>query len=65
MSIVYYHHSKRQPPCALGDNSLSCAEHHSVTLTKGGSYLFRHKNVRPAIADVVAELAGIGKERCS
>jgi hypothetical protein len=53
-------------PRALEGHSLSLfewADPQSPALSAGGTYLYRHKNIRPAIADVLAELIGIGPER--
>jgi hypothetical protein len=60
------HRSKRHKiPRALQGHSPSLFEwaDQSPALTAGGLYLHRHKNIRPAIADVLAELIGIDPER--
>jgi hypothetical protein len=53
-------------PRALRSHSPSLfewADLQSPALTAGGAYLRRHKNIRPAIADVLAELIGIDPEK--
>lgn len=46
----------RENPLPLFDWADRCA----VTFTVGGAYLCRRKHIRPVLANVVAELAGIG-----
>jgi hypothetical protein len=68
MPNLYHRRSKRQLPRVLCDSPLAFSEYaepHSIALTRGGSYLCHRKNIRPAIADVVAELMGLGTERNS
>jgi hypothetical protein len=65
-SINHGHLKRHKIPRALRGNSPSLFEWavlQSPALTAGGAYLHRHKNIRPAIADVLAELIGIDPER--
>jgi hypothetical protein len=64
---INHRRSKRYKiPRALQGYSPSLSEwadRHPPALTAGGFYLHRHKHIRPAIADVLAELIGIDPER--
>jgi hypothetical protein len=67
--MAYINHGRlkrHKIPRALQGHSpslLEWADRRSLALTPGGAYLHRHKNIRPAIADVLAELIGIDPER--
>jgi hypothetical protein len=67
MPRINHRRSKRHKiPRALQGHSSSpfeWADRQSPALTAGGAYLHRHKNIRPAIANVLAELIGIDPER--
>jgi hypothetical protein len=67
MSYINHRRSKRHNiPRVLQDTSLPLfewADQHVQVLTAAGAYLHRRKNVRPAIADLVAELIGIGPDK--
>jgi hypothetical protein len=66
MPHINQRRSKRHTiPRALQGYSSSLfgsANSQSQTLTAGGAYLHRHKYIRPAIANVLAELIGIDPE---
>jgi hypothetical protein len=67
MFYINHRRSKRHKiPRALQGYSptlFEWADRQSPAFTAGGAYLHRRKNIRPAIANLVAELIGIDPER--
>ena len=52
-------------PYALRDHSFTLfdwANQRNPTLTPGGTFLYHHKRVRPVLANLIAELSGIGPQ---